>query len=149
MSRQVPGQDREELRHLTRLCVGALLLDEGRVLLGLRAAHKTFADCWDLPGGHVEEGEEIEAALVRELDEELGVAPIAWRFHSRHRSGNVELHIFIVTCWSGSPELRNDEHVALAWHTFEEARRLPNLAAEGYRDLFPSLVQVRETSAHG
>jgi len=119
-----------------RVCVGALLFEKGRVLLGLRAAHKSFAGCWDLPGGHVEAGEKMEAALVRELGEELGVTPTAWRFHSKHRSGDIELHVFIVTRWSGSPELRNDEHTSLVWHTFEEARRLPNLAAEAYRDLF-------------
>jgi len=130
-----------------RICVGALLLDEGRVLLGLRSSHKSFANCWDLPGGHVDPGEEIEAALVRELGEELNVTPTAWRFHSKHRSGDIELHLFVVTRWSGSPELRNDEHAALVWHTLDEARRLPNLAAEGYRELFRHLSELENERA--
>lgn len=53
--------------------VGAALLDDGRLLAARRSAPPELADRWELPGGKVEPGETPEAALVRELREELGV----------------------------------------------------------------------------
>jgi 8-oxo-dGTP diphosphatase len=53
--------------------VGAALLDGGRLLAARRSAPEELAGRWELPGGKVEEGEAPEAALVRELREELGV----------------------------------------------------------------------------
>ncbi|MFJ6083778.1 (deoxy)nucleoside triphosphate pyrophosphohydrolase [Streptomyces sp. NPDC092369] len=56
-----------------RIVVGAALLDGGRLLAARRSAPPELAGRWELPGGKVEEGEAPEAALVRELREELGV----------------------------------------------------------------------------
>ncbi|PAZ11659.1 DNA mismatch repair protein MutT [Streptomyces sp. SA15] len=58
--------------------VGAALLDGGRLLAARRSAPPELAGRWELPGGKVEAGETPEAALVRELREELGVetAPV-------------------------------------------------------------------------
>ncbi|TQJ55473.1 MULTISPECIES: (deoxy)nucleoside triphosphate pyrophosphohydrolase [Streptomyces] len=53
--------------------VGAALLDAGRLLAARRSAPPELAGRWELPGGKVEQGEAPEAALVRELREELGV----------------------------------------------------------------------------
>ncbi|MFJ8109699.1 (deoxy)nucleoside triphosphate pyrophosphohydrolase [Streptomyces sp. NPDC096132] len=53
--------------------VGAALLDDGRLLAARRSAPPEHAGRWELPGGKVEPGERPEAALVRELREELGV----------------------------------------------------------------------------
>ncbi|QJT03855.1 (deoxy)nucleoside triphosphate pyrophosphohydrolase [Streptomyces asoensis] len=53
--------------------VGAALLDAGRLLAARRSAPPELAGRWELPGGKVEEGEAPEAALMRELREELGV----------------------------------------------------------------------------
>ncbi|MFD7993586.1 (deoxy)nucleoside triphosphate pyrophosphohydrolase [Streptomyces mexicanus] len=53
--------------------VGAALLDGGRLLAARRSAPPELAGRWELPGGKVEPGELPEAALVRELREELGV----------------------------------------------------------------------------
>ncbi|MEU3343896.1 (deoxy)nucleoside triphosphate pyrophosphohydrolase [Streptomyces sp. NPDC006700] len=53
--------------------VGAALLDDGRLLAARRSAPPELAGRWELPGGKVEPGERPEAALVRELREELGV----------------------------------------------------------------------------
>ncbi len=59
-----------------RIGVGAFIVSDGRVLLGLRAHDRDFyPGVWDVFGGHVEVGESKEAALRRELDEELGIAP--------------------------------------------------------------------------
>jgi 8-oxo-dGTP diphosphatase len=53
--------------------VGAALLDGGRLLAARRSAPPELAGRWELPGGKIEPGERPEAALVRELREELGV----------------------------------------------------------------------------
>ncbi|MEU3978627.1 (deoxy)nucleoside triphosphate pyrophosphohydrolase [Streptomyces sp. NPDC026672] len=53
--------------------VGAALLDDGRLLAARRSAPPELAGRWELPGGKVEPGETPEAALERELREELGV----------------------------------------------------------------------------
>jgi 8-oxo-dGTP diphosphatase len=59
--------------------VGAALLDGGRLLAARRSAPPELAGRWELPGGKVERGETPEAALVRELREELGITaePVA------------------------------------------------------------------------
>lgn len=57
------------------LVVAAALVDaEGRVLVQRRPAGSRHAGLWEFPGGKIEPGETPEAALVRELDEELGIA---------------------------------------------------------------------------
>jgi ADP-ribose pyrophosphatase YjhB (NUDIX family) len=57
--------------------VGALFvsIDTGRILLNLRAPHKTHPMCWSLWGGMLEEGENPKQALLRELSEEMGFEP--------------------------------------------------------------------------
>ncbi|MBX4175931.1 (deoxy)nucleoside triphosphate pyrophosphohydrolase [Streptomyces geysiriensis] len=57
-----------------RIVVGAALVDGGRLLAARRSAPAELAGRWELPGGKVETGEAPEAALVRELREELGVS---------------------------------------------------------------------------
>ena len=57
-----------------RTMVGAMLVRDGRVLLGLRRRDRRVAPAvWDVPGGHVEPGESPRTALRRELREELGI----------------------------------------------------------------------------
>ena len=51
----------------------ALIDPDGRVLLAQRPEGKAMAGLWEFPGGKVEPGETPEAALIRELDEELGI----------------------------------------------------------------------------
>jgi len=128
------------LASLGNACVGAILLSGGALLLGRRAAHRSYPDCWDIIGGHLEAGETIERAMVREVEEEIGVTPVDFTLLTSLRAEGVELHIYRVDAWTGgSPALRGDEHVELRWFTVDAACALPNLASDEYIGVFRKL----------
>ncbi|WP_267432601.1 (deoxy)nucleoside triphosphate pyrophosphohydrolase [Sphingomonas sp. GM_Shp_1] len=90
--------------------VAAALVDEaGRVLLQQRPAGKTLAGLWEFPGGKIEAGESSEAALIRELHEELAimVEPAALEpagFATEPLPGrHLMLLLYVVRHWSGTP----------------------------------------------
>jgi 8-oxo-dGTP diphosphatase len=102
------------------LVVAAALVDaEGRVLLQQRLPDRAMAGLWEFPGGKVEPGERPEAALIRELGEELGIAtdtaclaPAA--FASADNDGrHMLLLLYICRKWRGVP--RPLDAAALQW----------------------------------
>ena len=124
--------------------VGAMLIDNGgRILLGLRSSSKTvWPDHWDTIGGHVETGESLEQALVREVQEEIGVTPLAFeliatvREREPERYGDMLHHIYAVTQWSGGePQNVSDEHSELRWFDVGEMSRLTNIVDGDYPQL--------------
>ena len=124
--------------------VAALIRESGRVLLGLRSAERAFyPDVWDLFGGHLEPGERSEDALLRELQEELGITPTGWTFLatltvplSTQPPGQITVHLYLVTAWEGTPANRQpQEHSQIGWFSLEQALRLP-LAEPIYPSLF-------------
>ena len=96
------------------LVVAAALVDpDGRVLLQQRPPGKAMAGLWEFPGGKVEMGERPEAALIRELEEELGIrthasclAPATFASESL---GDRHLLLLLYVCrkWEGLPEARH------------------------------------------
>ena len=116
--------------------VAAALIDEaGRVLVQQRPVGKSMAGLWEFPGGKVEPGETPEAALVRELHEELGIEVdacdlIAGPFASEPLSGrHLIMLVYICRSWRGTPEAR--EAAAIAWHHPAELHDLPMPPADG------------------
>lgn len=102
------------------LVVAAALVDaDGRVLLQERPPGKPMAGLWEFPGGKVESGETPEAALIRELGEELGIetqasclAPAA--FASEPLEGrHLLLLLYVCRKWQGIPTARHA--TALQW----------------------------------
>ena len=91
-------------RHL--FVVAAIHAEGGRLLLAQRLPGKAHAGLWELPGGKVEPGETPEEALARELDEELGVAPVGALPGGFARDGEVTILFFRVRALLGTPEAR-------------------------------------------
>ena len=122
-----------------------LIAREGRILLGKRTSTTRFAGMWDAFGGHLVPCEEPATALVRELEEELGIRVDRPRFLGIYEDvdpTSKELfrhYLFFVTRWRGEPRIANPEHSEIRWFTPEEADAL-NLAGslkESIRRTFP------------
>jgi len=104
----------------TVLVVAVALIDvDGRVLIAKRPEGKTLAGLWEFPGGKVEPGERPEAALIRELSEELGIevsesclAPFVFASHA-YDSFHLLMPLYLCRRWNGVVAAR--EHDALAW----------------------------------
>jgi 8-oxo-dGTP diphosphatase len=97
----------------------ALIDADGRVLLAQRPNGKSMAGLWEFPGGKVEPGETPEAALIRELHEELGIdtfaaclAPLSFASHS-YETFHLLMPLFACRRWQGTPQPREGQR--LAW----------------------------------
>jgi 8-oxo-dGTP diphosphatase len=105
------------------VAVGVLIDAEGRFLLTSRPRGKVYADYWEFPGGKVEPGESIEAALRRELHEELGIeigSSQPWKIELvDYPHARVRLHFRKVREWRGAFEMREGQR--MAWQTLPVA----------------------------
>jgi 8-oxo-dGTP diphosphatase len=97
----------------------ALIDPDGRVLIAQRPQGKPMAGLWEFPGGKVQAGETPEAALIRELHEELGIditasclAPIAFASHG-YEDFHLLMPLFACRVWKGIPEPREGQ--VLKW----------------------------------
>jgi 8-oxo-dGTP diphosphatase len=101
------------------VAVGVLIDPQGRFLLTSRPAGKVYAGYWEFPGGKLEAGESVEAALRRELTEELGIhigVVQPWKIELMdYEHARVRLHFCKVFAWTGEFEMR--EQQAMAWQT--------------------------------
>ena len=101
------------------VAAAALLDDDDRVLIARRPAGKPMAGLWEFPGGKVAMGETPEAALARELAEELGIdiaaaclAPLAFASH-RYPEFHLLMPLYLCRRWRGTPTAREGQE--LAW----------------------------------
>ena len=113
------------------LLVGAVaLLDaDNRVLLAQRPEGKSMAGLWEFPGGKVEPGETPEAALIRELNEELGIdthesclAPIGFASHG-YDEFHLLMPLFVCRKWQGEPTAQEGQ--TLTWVRPNALRNYP------------------------
>ncbi|PWR02182.1 8-oxo-dGTP diphosphatase MutT [Meridianimarinicoccus roseus] len=126
------------------LVAAVVLVDpDGRVLLAQRPAGKAMAGLWEFPGGKVEPGETPEAALIRELHEELGIdtwqsclAPLTFASHG-YDEFHLLMPVFICRKWQGVIVAREGQ--ALKWVKPALLRDYPMAAAD-----LPLIPVIRE-----
>lgn len=101
------------------MAAAALIDPDGRVLIAQRPEGKSMAGLWEFPGGKIEPGEKPEAALIRELREELGIetwesclAPLSFASHP-YEDFHLLMPLFACRKWRGTPHPH--EHSALRW----------------------------------
>ncbi|MFS0772213.1 (deoxy)nucleoside triphosphate pyrophosphohydrolase [Sphingomonas sp. 1P08PE] len=104
----------------------AIIIHDRRVLVTRRAPGQKMAGLWEFPGGKVEPGETVEACIVRELAEELGIATVAGRILMRnlhhYPGGAIELVAVLVGIDAGTIAL--SVHDAVHWATAADLARL-------------------------
>ncbi|MGR3712898.1 MAG: (deoxy)nucleoside triphosphate pyrophosphohydrolase [Shimia sp.] len=128
----------------TILVSAVCLIDvDGRILLAQRPEGKSMAGLWEFPGGKVEAGETPEAALIRELDEELGIntwksclAPLTFASHS-YDDFHLLMPLFACRKWEGTPRAREGQ--VLRWVRSEDLRKFEMPAAD-----IPLIPMIRE-----
>ena len=127
------------------LVVACALVDaDGRVLIAQRPEGKSLAGLWEFPGGKVEPGETPEAALIRELREEIGVetqvaclAPLTFASHS-YEAFHLLMPLYICRRYEGIPQPL--EAKALKWVRPKEMRDYPMPPADA--PLIPFLIDL-------
>ncbi|MGI9202717.1 MAG: 8-oxo-dGTP diphosphatase MutT [Woeseiaceae bacterium] len=97
--------------------VAGILSHNGRILLSDRAQARSMQDYWEFPGGKVQPEESPDAALCRELQEELGVTALQYEHFETvchdYADLSVAIEFFVVTRWHGKPA--GMEGQALRW----------------------------------
>ena len=127
------------------LVVAAALIDaDNRVLIAQRPPGKTLGGLWEFPGGKIEPGERPEAALIRELHEELGItvkeaclAPLTFASHA-YPDFHLLMPLFVCRRWEGRAQAR--EAQALKWVRPGDLRAYPMPPADG--PLIAPLVEL-------
>lgn len=92
---------------ILQIAVGIIRNDAGEIFITQRAADAHMANKWEFPGGKIEAGESAEEAMIRELQEEVGITPqgatlfdtLEYQFPDRH----ITLWFWLVESWEGEP----------------------------------------------
>lgn len=107
----------------------ALIDVDGRILLAQRPKGKSMVGLWEFPGGKVEPGETPEQALIRELNEELGIdtwssclAPLTFASHS-YDDFHLLMPLFACRKWQGVPTPQEGQ--VLKWVQIQNLRDFP------------------------
>jgi 8-oxo-dGTP diphosphatase len=121
----------------------ALVDADGRILIAQRPPGKQMAGLWEFPGGKVDSGETPEEALVRELQEELGIetresclAPIAFASHG-YPAFHLLMPLYVCRQWRGMPQAREGQ--VLKWVAVRSLRDYPMPPAD-----VPLVAQLRD-----
>ncbi|WP_099824928.1 8-oxo-dGTP diphosphatase MutT [Oceaniglobus indicus] len=121
----------------------ALVDVDGRVLVAQRPPGKTMAGLWEFPGGKVEPGETPEAALIRELHEELGIdtwqsclAPLTFASHG-YDDFHLLMPLYVCRRWKGIPQAREGQ--TLKWVRPNDLRDYPMPPAD-----IPLIAMLRD-----
>ena len=134
MSSDSPKFDANDTRPLTRVAVAVIervINGEYQVLFAQRPVGKAYAGFWEFPGGKIEADETVIEALIREIDEELGIhirSATLWRSERfSYEHAHVELNFCRSSDWSGEPHGREGQ--AFAWQAPSAINLAPLLPA--------------------
>lgn len=107
----------------------ALIDTQRRVLIAKRPENKAMGGLWEFPGGKIEAGETPEAALIRELEEELGImvkqaclSPFVFA-SAPLGDKHLILLLYLIRRWEGEPRAR--EHQEIRWVAPRDLRDYP------------------------
>lgn len=108
--------------------VAAFIEEGGRVLVQQRPTHKARASLWEFPGGKVDPGESDAKALVREIDEELGISVAVHDLYGEtmHSYGDLTIHLLVYHAEriSKAQPLVPTDAQQVAWHDAAQLHRL-------------------------
>ncbi len=127
------------------LVVAVALIDaDDRILVAQRPPGKQLAGLWEFPGGKVDPNERPEAALIRELHEELGIevkeaclAPLTFASHA-YESFHLLMPLYVCRRWQGLVTPREGQ--ALKWLRARQLRDVPMPPAD--EPLIPALIEL-------
>ncbi len=127
------------------LVVAVALIDaDDRVLIAQRPEGKALAGLWEFPGGKIDQGERPEAALIRELQEELGItvkeaclAPLTFASYA-YPEFHLLMPLYVCRRWEGFVQSREGQ--ALKWVRAKDLREYPMPPAD--EPLIPPLVEL-------
>jgi 8-oxo-dGTP diphosphatase len=141
VTREIPKLTEDTAPAVLYVAACALVDAEGKILLARRPEGKKLAGLWEFPGGKLHPGETPEAALARELLEELGItvqekdlAPFTFASHAYERF-HLLMPLFLCRRWAGTPQPREGQ--ALAWVAPDRLVEYPMPPAD--RPLIPML----------
>lgn len=113
----MPRKNKLNQNDLIRVAAGVLEDTSGHILIAQRLPGTHSAGWWEFPGGKIEPGEQPLQALIRELDEELGItvteARLLTDFQYSYPDRTVELHVWCVQRYEGQPVGREGQ--SLRW----------------------------------
>ncbi len=126
----MPTTDPSDVQTKLLLVVACALVDiDGRVLVAQRPEGKAMAGLWEFPGGKLRPGESPEAALIRELREELAInteqsclAPLTFASHA-YEGFHLLMPLFVCRVWKGEPTPQ--EMQTIRWMRPNELKHLP------------------------
>lgn len=126
-----------------RVAAGLIFNDQGHVLLAQRAEPEFLKGLWEYPGGKIEEGEEPEQALHREIQEELeikiGIDFLIGEFTDSHRDRTIR--ILAYACKAVSTNFQVKDHLDVRWVAPHEIKSFPLVPVD--QGIFPALESIK------
>lgn len=139
----LPRPERPSGLPVLLVAAAALVDGDGKILLAQRPQGKSMAGLWEFPGGKVKAGETPEFALMRELEEELGIetreccySPIGFASHS-YLDFHLLMPLFVCRVWRG--EVQAKEGQSFAWVRPQDMYDYPMPEAD-----IPLVYQIRD-----